>query len=181
MNKTAATVSAALVALGGLVGAGATGPGRPRPCRDHRDTRSPALGVPRRGARLGHLRRGALRRAPSGWCWCSRRDQWPRAAARLDALLVRGRRDRPLGGARDRGRGRAVQHRGGAVQHLRVAPCSDAETDCPSADVLGTLTIASASRRGGIDLEPASLRFGRQPFGSFTKRTFDHQHRFAHP
>ena len=42
----------------------------------------------------------------------------------------------------------------------------------PSADDNGTLTIASASRRDGIDLEPASLRFGRQPFGSFTKRTF---------
>jgi hypothetical protein len=51
-------------------------------------------------------------------------------------------------------------------------PCSDTETDCPSADDNGTLAIRAASRGDGVDLSPTSLRFGRQAFGSFTKRTF---------
>ena len=47
--------------------------------------------------------------------------------------------------------------------------CSDEEVDCPSTGNDGILKIKAAS--AGLRIDPVHLRFGAQPFGSFTKAT----------
>ena len=171
MNKTAATVSAALVALGGLV-ALAPPAQAVRALAVTTETRAVLLsashvevrgsvtcvGGPEEGAVGVVLVQPPESVAQDGGgstpfsCEAGETVRW--------AVLVTA------------GEGSQFSTAGARFSTYANTPCSDTETDCPSADDNGTLTIASASRRDGVDLSPASLRFGRQPFGSFTKRSF---------
>jgi hypothetical protein len=49
--------------------------------------------------------------------------------------------------------------------------CDDTETDCPSASDDGVLRIRRAAGSDGMRVRPAEMRFGRQPFGSLSRRT----------